>query len=205
MYIYFYAVLTSNMQHPTTLTNSLRLIRSCNNIVIDDNFLEKMGSSKIEELGPLMHDHTTRYRAKQILKNYLEGISGIARAQLLHRLLKQKCIKDAIKLLGIKSVKEVKTNEMVSKNLTSTLATLAMKRSRDLKFSRKTLLTWVVEKNTTTGRLLAMTARTLKTSRISLWKHKNIRVQLDEDDEVACCADICTQPYQDKLADNVRE
>ena len=60
-----------------------------------------------------MCDHTTRYREKLILKNYLEGISVIAQAQLLHIFLKQKCLKYAIKLLGIKSIKEVKKNEMV--------------------------------------------------------------------------------------------
>ena len=143
--------------------NLQRLIGSCNNIVIDDIFLENMDSSKIKELRPLMRDHTTRYREKQILKNYLEVIYVIAQAQLLHGLLKQKCIKDAIKLLGIKSIKEVNRNKMVSKNMTSNLSTLARKRSRDLVFARKTLLIWVVAKNTATGRLLAMTARTLKT------------------------------------------
>ena len=50
-----------------------------------------------------------------------------------------------------------------------------------------------------------MAARTLKTSRLSLWKHKNIRVHLDEDDEVAYCwVAICRKPYQDRLPDNVR-
>ena len=62
-------------------------------------------------------------------------------------------------------------------------------------FARKTLLTGVVEINTATDRLLAMTTRMLKTSRISLWKHKNIRVQLDEDDEIACWVSICRKPY----------
>jgi len=97
--------------------------------------------------------------------------------------------------LGIKSIKEVKTNELVSKNITLTLATLARKRYRDLVFARKTLLTGVVAKNTETDCLMAMTARTLKTSRLSLWKHKKIRVQLDEDDEVACWVAICRKPY----------
>ena len=82
----------------------------------------------------------------KILKNYLEGISVISQAQLLHRLLKQKCLKYAIKLLGIKSIKEVNTNEIISKNMTSALATLARKRSRDLMCDRKTLLTGAVEK-----------------------------------------------------------
>ena len=119
-----------------------------------------------------MHDHTTWYRAKNILQNDLEGISVIAQARLLHRLLKQKCLKDAIKLLGIKSIKEVKKNEMVSKDLTSSLATLARKWSRDFVFDHKTLLTGVVAKKIATDHLLAMTARMLKTSRLSLWKHK---------------------------------
>ena len=48
-------------QHPTILVNLQRLIGSCNYIVIDNNFMENMDSSKIEELVPPMHDHTTRY------------------------------------------------------------------------------------------------------------------------------------------------
>ena len=49
-------------QHPAISVNLQRLIRSCNNIVIDGNFLENMDSSKIEELDPPMCDDTTRYR-----------------------------------------------------------------------------------------------------------------------------------------------
>ena len=51
-------------QHPTIPVNLQRLIRSFNNIVIDEIFLENMDSSEIEELGPPMRDHTTRYREK---------------------------------------------------------------------------------------------------------------------------------------------
>ena len=133
-----------------------------------------MDSSKIEELGSSMRDHTARYKEKKILKNYLEVIPIIEQAQLLHRLLKKKCLGNAIKLLGIKSVKEVKINEMLSKNVTSTLATLARKLFHDLVVARKTLLTGVVAKNIVIDRLLVMTARKLKTSRKSLWKHKNV-------------------------------
>ena len=72
-------------------------------------------------------------------------------------------------------------------------------------FARKTLLTGFVAKNTTIDRLLAMIARTLKTSRLSLWKHKNIRVLLNEYDEVSCWVAIYMQPYQDRFPDNVRD
>ena len=60
-------------------------------------------------------------------------------------------------------------------------------------------------KNTVNSNLLSTTARMLKTSRNFLWKHKNVRVQLDEDDEVACWGVIYRQPYQDRLLDNVRD
>ena len=116
-----------NIQHPTILTNSQRSIRSCNNIIIDDMFLENMDLSKIEEIGPSMPDHTARYRVKTIVKEYFEGIYVIEQAQLLNMLLKQKCLRNAMTLLGIKNVKEAKSNEIVSQNLTSVLASLAKK------------------------------------------------------------------------------
>ena len=86
-----------------------------------------MDSSKIEEMGPPMPDHTTHYRAKKTLKEYFEGISVIEQAQLLHRLLKRKCLRNAITLLGIQSAKEAKSNEIVSQNMTLVLASLARK------------------------------------------------------------------------------
>jgi len=86
-------------------------------------------------------------KKKKILQNYLEGNSVITQAQLLHSLLKQKCLRNAIKLLGIKGGKEVKTNETVSKKVTSTLATFARKCSRDLMIARRALLIGIVAKN----------------------------------------------------------
>ena len=69
----------------------------------------------------------------------------------------------------------------------------------------KSILTRVVAKNTINSRLLSTTARMLKTSRKSLWNHKNFRVKLHEDDEFACWGFICRKPYQDRLPDNVRD
>ena len=62
-----------------------------------------------------------------------------------------------------------------------------------------------MEKKTENSRLLSTTARMLKISRKRLWKHKKFRVQLDEDDEVACWGVICRKPYQDRIPDNVRD
>ena len=47
-----------------------------------------MDSSKIEEMGPPMPDHTTCYSVKKAVKEYFEGISVIEQAQLLNMLLK---------------------------------------------------------------------------------------------------------------------
>jgi len=63
-----------------------------------------MDSNKNEEFGPPMHDHIVQYNKKVTSQNYLAGISILSQAQLL----KQKCVRDVVKLLGIKSVKEVK-------------------------------------------------------------------------------------------------
>ena len=48
-------------------------------------------------------------------------------------------------------------------------------------------------------------SKMLKPSRNFSWKHKAARVQLDEDDEVACWGVICRKPYQDRLPNNVRD
>ena len=52
-----------------------------------------------------------------------------------------------IKLLGIKNIKEVKTNEIVSKNIKVALATLSKRRSCVEKDARRELLTGVLQKN----------------------------------------------------------
>ena len=71
--------------------------------------------------------------------------------------------------------------------------------------ARKSILTGVVAKNNVNSHLLSTTTGMLKTSRKSLWKHKNVRVQLDEDDEVACWGVIYRKPYQDRLPNNMRD
>ena len=55
-----------------------------------------MDSSKTKEMGPPMPDHTTRYRVKNLVKEYFEGISFIEQAQLLNMLLKRKYLRNAM-------------------------------------------------------------------------------------------------------------
>ena len=68
-------------------------------------------------------------------------------------------------LLGIKNVKEAKSNEIVSQNLTSVLALLSKKRSHNYIVARTSIVTVVVAKNTVNNGLLSTTTRMLKTSR----------------------------------------
>ena len=70
-------------------------------------FLENMDLSKIEEIRPSMPDHTARYRVKKIVKEYFEGIYVIEQAQLLNMLLKKKCLRNAMTLLGFKMSKRL--------------------------------------------------------------------------------------------------
>ena len=105
-----------------------------------------MDPTKIEELGPPMAKRTVRDKVKSGLKHNFEGLSIIAQAQMLHGFLKHKSLKNAVELLGIKSEKEVLANEMVTKNVTSALATLAIKRSQVENNARRALLTAVVAK-----------------------------------------------------------
>ena len=50
-----------------------------------------------------------------------------------------------------------------------------------------------------------MTAKVLKTLRTSLWRHTKFRIELDENDELACWANICRKPYHDRLPNDVRD
>ena len=86
-----------------------------------------MDPTKIEELGPLMAERTVRDKVNFGLKHIFEGKSIIAKSQMLRGFSKHKSLKNVVELLGIKSEKEVLENEMVSKNVTSALATLAKK------------------------------------------------------------------------------
>ena len=94
---------------------------------------------------------------------------------------------------------------MVSKNVTSTLATLAKKRSQVEKNACRALLTGVHVKQTASSQLMSATSKLFKTSRKFLWRHTKFRIQLDENDELACWANICRKPYEYILSYNVSD
>ena len=47
--------------------------------------------------------------------------------------------------------------------------------------------------------------KVMGTSRKTLYKHRKYRLQIDANDELACCTMISRQPYKDRLAENVKE
>ena len=82
---------------------------------------------------------------------------------MLRGFLKHKYLKNVVELLGIKSEKEVLANEMVLKNVTLALSTLAKKRSQVEKNARRALLTGVLAKQTASSRLMLATSKLFKT------------------------------------------
>ena len=52
---------------------------------------------------------------------------------------------------------------------------------------------------------MSATSKLFKTSRKSLWRHTKFRIQLDDNDELACWANICRCPYHDSFHDGVRD
>lgn len=110
----------------------------------------------------------------------------------------------ATQLLGIRNSEEVEENELVSKNIRSTLLTLAKKWSWDGKSAHRALLIGVTT-TIASNRLISMESRAYITSRKSLWRDNKFRIQLDENDELSSWANIYRQPYQDRLPNNVRD
>ena len=52
---------------------------------------------------------------------------------------------------------------------------------------------------------MSTTSKLFKTSRKHLWSHTKFRIQLDENDELSCWANICRRTYRDRLLDGVRD
>ena len=77
---------------------------------------------------------------------------------------------------------------MVSKNVTSSLATYSKRKSHVGKVSHRPLLTGVVAKRTASSRLITMNEKILNTLRNFLLKYKQFRIQLDQNNEVAWMA-----------------
>ena len=59
-----------------------------------------MDSSKIEEMGPPMPDHTARYRVKTIAKEYFDGISCHRTSSIVKYVVKEKMSKKCNDIIG---------------------------------------------------------------------------------------------------------
>ncbi len=93
-----------------------------------------------------MHEQTVQDKVNVVIKIIFKGKSIIAEDQMLNIFLKHKALRNVVQLLGIRNSKEVMVNELVSKNMTSTLDTIAKRRSRDGRSAHRALLIGVVEK-----------------------------------------------------------
>ena len=70
--------------------------------------------------------------------------------------------------------------------------------------SRREIHTTIVSANTRQKRLTTQLAQAIGTSRKTLYKHSKFRMQIDENDELACWEIICRQPYKDRMGEGVK-
>lgn len=83
--------------------------------------------------------------------------------------------------------------------MTSARGTLAKNSSGDGKTSLRALLIGIVGKGN------ASHYNNIQNIKKRLRRHKKFRIQVDENDELACWANIYRKSYQDRFLDNVRD
>ena len=172
-------------------------------INIDDEILENVDTDKF---GKKKAKHYIRYRTKNIYNTYFKDESVTAQGQLLLSLLKSRKLKEATSLLGIqKSTKDTKVQQNVFNNITGLLKSFGKYRKENVLVARKTLQTSIVSGSNMKDRLTRHMEKTLGTSRKTLYKYRKCRLQIDANDELACWTMISRQPYEDRLAKNVKE
>ena len=164
-------------------------------INIDEEILENVDTDKF---GEKRAKHYIRYRTKNIYNTYFKDESVTAQAQLLLSLLKSRKLKEATSLLGIqKSTKDTKVQQNVFNNISGLLKVFGKSRKENIRVARKTLQTTIVSGSNIKDRLTLHMAKTLRTSRKTLHKHRKFRFQIDVNDELACWTMISRQPYKE--------
>ena len=103
-------------------------------------------------------------------------------------------------LLGIhKATKEWKLKHNVIENIGDAIKKIQKSRKKDTSAACRAIQTTTVSASTRQKRLTTRLAQAIGTSRKTLYKHSKFRMQIDEDDELACWAIICRQPYKDRM------
>ena len=170
--------------------------------IIEDDMLQNVDREKFGDPKP---KHIVRYRVKKMHEQFLKGESVTAQAQFLRCLLVSKKLKEAWSLLGIqKETKDTKVKQNVAENIAGAIKSIGKSRKRDTSAARRIIQTAIISSSTRKARLTTRIARVIGTSRKTLYKYNKFRLRIDENDELACWAIICRQPYKDRLGENVK-
>ena len=146
-----------------------------------------------EEFENLTPDRTIKEHVCNIIKLYFEQQSVITQDQILHGLIKHKKLKHATKLLGFKDVKNKNACKNVTKNVTNALSAFGKSRKTDISIARREIKTAIVARSTLRNRMVVTMSKLLHVSRKILHKYTKFRVNIDENDEVACWDLICRE------------
>ena len=115
-------------------------------------------------------------------------------------------LKEATSLLGIqKSTKDRKVKQNVFDNITSVLKGFGKSRKKDVSVARRVIQIVIVPSSNTRDCLTQHMEKVMGTSRKTVYKHRQLWLQIDANDELSCWTVISRQPYKDRLAENVKE
>ena len=146
--------------------------------------LEDIDCDKYGEKLPI---HVARYGATKIYDDILKDCSISGQAHILRCLLVSKKLEGATSLLGIqKETKESKLKHNVIENIGDAIKIFGKSRKKDTSAARRAIQTAIVSASTRQKCLTPQVAQAIGTSRKMLYKHSKFRMQIDENDELAC-------------------
>jgi len=117
-----------------------------------------------------------------------------------------KKLKEALSILGIKKpTKDTKVKENVLENITSAIKTIEQSRKKDTSVACTVIQTTIISSSTRNKCLTKQMAKIIRTLPKTLYKHNKFQLKIDANDELACWSIICSQPYKDRLGENVKD
>ena len=89
-------------------------------------------------------------------------------------------------------------------NIADALKTIGKSKKKDTSAARRIIQTTIISSSTRQKHFKTQIAKVTGTSRKTLYKYKKFRLQIDENDEIACWEIICRQPYKDRVGESVK-
>ena len=117
-----------------------------------------------------------------------------------------KKLEGATSLLGIHEVtRELKLKHNVIENIGDAINFFEKSRKKNISAARRAIQTTIVSASTRQKGLTTKLTQAIGTSRKKLYKHSKFKMQIDQNDELACWAIICRQPYKDRMGEGVKD